>query len=128
VASEELKTAGKPAKILLTTDQSELTPDWNDVAYVTATVVDENGVLVPTAGNLIAFQVQGPGLITAVDNGSINDHDPFQASQRHAFEGRCVAIVKASLPSGKITITARAANLAPATLQMETKAAPAAGE
>ena len=62
----ELRTAGKPAKIVLAADRKRIEFDFDDVSTVTATVVDEHGVLVPGTDNLIAFRIAGPGLIAAV--------------------------------------------------------------
>jgi beta-galactosidase len=109
--SFELKTAGKRAKVLLSVDKSTITNDWNDVVFVTAAVVDENGVLVPDADNLINFEAKGVGTIAAVDSADNTDHDPFQSTKRKAFEGRCVAFIKANNASGKITVTAQSAGL-----------------
>jgi beta-galactosidase len=111
VAAYELRTAGKPAKVVLTPDRNVLTPVWDDVVYVSATVVDEQGVMVPNAGDLITFKINGPGVVTAVDSGDVASHEPFQASERRAYQGRCFAIVKATAGSGKITITASASGL-----------------
>ena len=44
VATQELKSAGTPAKILLSADKKSIENSWDDVSYITATVVDENGV------------------------------------------------------------------------------------
>ncbi len=111
VATDELLTAGKPAKIILRPDRKTLANDWDDVARVTATLADENGVAVPGAGDLIAFRISGPGVIAAVDNGGNTSHEPFQAGERRAIEGRCVAFVKAAAASGKIILTATAPGL-----------------
>jgi beta-galactosidase len=111
VATDELRTAGAPAKIVLTANRDQLPSDWNEVAFVRATVVDAHGVLVPSATHLITFKVSGPGVIAAVDNADNASHEPFPASERHAFQGRCVAFVKASAPSGKIVLTASAPGL-----------------
>ncbi|HKC63228.1 MAG TPA: glycoside hydrolase family 2 TIM barrel-domain containing protein [Pyrinomonadaceae bacterium] len=111
VATYELRTAGKPSKILLKTDQSNLAPAWDDVAFVEATVVDENGVVVPGASDLITFKVTGPGVVVAVDSADNNSHEPFQSSERKAYQGRCFAILKASASSGRITLMASAAGL-----------------
>jgi beta-galactosidase len=119
-ASEELRTAGKAAKILLTTDRPRLTADWDDVAYVTATVVDRDGVMVPGAGDLVRFPVSGPGVIAAVDNADIASHESFQGRERHAYQGRCVAILRAN-GSGEITVAASAEGLAGGTLKLEAK-------
>jgi beta-galactosidase len=110
-ASYELSTAGKPAQIALTADCNSLAHLWDDVVYVTATVVDENGVLVPNAGDLITFKISGPGVVAAVESADNNSHEPFQASERHAYQGRCFAILKATAAQGKITIGASASGL-----------------
>lgn len=112
VATHELRTAGKPAKIILTADRSRIAPTWDDVSYITAKVVDENGVLVPTANDLIVFKVTGPGVVAAVDSADNSSHEPFQASQRRAYQGLCFAMLKAKAPRGQITITASASGLA----------------
>ena len=107
----ELKTAGKPAKILLTVDKSKLTNDWNDVVFVTATVVDANGVSIPDAENMIRFNASGAGFIAAVDSADNTDHDPFQSQQRKAYQGRCIAYIKTNKVSGAIGVTASADGL-----------------
>jgi beta-galactosidase len=107
----ELRTAGKPAKILLAADRNRLEPIWDDVAYISATVVDENGVLVPNAADLIAFKTSGDGVVAAVESGDNSSHEPFQASERRAYQGRCFAILKATRTPGRITIEASASGL-----------------
>ena len=111
VATDELRTAGAPAKIILTTSLDRLPSDWNEVAFVRATVVDARGILVPSATNLVTFKISGPGMIAAVDNADNASHELFQAGERHAFQGKCVAFVKASAASGKIFLTASAPGL-----------------
>ena len=119
VATHELHTAGKAAKLLLDVDRKKLTNNWNDVAYVTVTVADENNVRCPWADELISFELSGPGKIIAVDNADLTSHESFQGSERHAFHGRCIAILKAAATSGKITLTASAPSLKPATIDIE---------
>jgi beta-galactosidase len=126
VARDELRTAGSSSKIELTTETETLTPTWDDVAYIQATVVDANGVRVPRADDIVRFSVDGPAKVIAVDNGSIVSHEPFQSNKRHAFQGRCVAIVRATEPGRTITINAEADGLEPGQIQLETTAADAA--
>jgi beta-galactosidase len=121
VATHELRTAGKPAKIMLAADRGRLARDWDDVVYVTASVVDANGVLVPGADQLIAFRTTGPGVIAAVDSADNASHESFQASERHAFQGQCLAIVKARAGSGRIAVTASSPGLASATVNIEAR-------
>ncbi|HTK37011.1 MAG TPA: glycoside hydrolase family 2 TIM barrel-domain containing protein [Pyrinomonadaceae bacterium] len=118
VAEYELRTAGKPAKILLSSDKPTVANNWNDVVYVTAAVVDANGVIVPTADDLIEFSAKGSGFIAAVDSADNTDHDPFQSTKRKAFAGRCVAYIKTKGRSGEIMVSARSANLRSNTLTL----------
>ncbi len=111
VAFYQLRTAGKPANVVLTADRNFLAPVWDDVVYVTATVLDLNGVIVPNAGNLITFKIRGPGVVAAVESADNSSHEPFQVSERRAYQGRCFAILKARAASGRITIRASASGL-----------------
>jgi len=122
-AAHELKTAGRPARVLVSADRARLAHHWDDVVYVEATVVDANGVVVPNASDLISFRVEGPGRIAAVDNGDLASHEPFQAAGRRAYQGRCFAVLKATAPRGRVRLTASAAGLAAGSVNVE--AAPA---
>lgn len=105
-ATAELRTAGEPARIVLSANRSAVTASFDDVALVTATIVDANGVVVPGAADLVTFSADGPGAIVAVDSADNASHEPFQATSRRAFRGRCVAFVRATDGTGSITITA----------------------
>jgi len=111
IATYELRTAGKPARIMLTADRSQIAPTWDDVSYITARIVDENGVLVPGANDLVVFEVAGPGVVAAVDSGNNTSHEPFQATSRKAYQGLCFALIKAKGSRGQITISAKASGL-----------------
>jgi len=119
-ATYELKTAGKPSSIMLSADRSTLAPDWDDVVYVSATVVDEHGVLVPSAGDLITFKISGPGVVAALDSGNNNSHEQFQAMERKAYQGRCFALLKATAAAGRITLEASASGLKSKTITVNT--------
>jgi beta-galactosidase len=114
VASEELRTAGRPAAVILACDHATLAPSYDSVATVEATVVDANGVVVPDAADILSFTVAGPGVIAAVDSGDHRSHEPFHSDRRAAYQGRCVAFVRASASSGQITLSATAPGLAAA--------------
>jgi beta-galactosidase len=54
-----------------------------------------------------------------VGNGDNASHEPFQASERHAFQGQCFAILKATAPSGQVTLTASAPSLTGSAITIE---------
>jgi len=117
-ATFELRTAGKPAKIVLTPDKHTVTNTWEDVVFVKVAVVDENGALVPDADNLINFTAEGAGFVAAVDNADSNSHEPYQATQRKVFQGMCLALVKANGDRGKLKLTASSQGLTSAVIEL----------
>jgi beta-galactosidase len=124
VATHELRTAGAPARVALEADCRELSPGWDEVGLVRATVVDAAGTPVPGASPVVTFRVDGPGTVAAVDNADNSSHEPFQAAQRSAYRGRCVAFVRATGDAGTITITASADGLADGRVAIEAAAPP----
>ncbi len=121
VLTKEVKTAGAPAKILLKADRSKLKRDGKDLSFITATVVDEEGVVVPYADNNIRFTLSGPGFIAGVDNGDPTSHQSFKANQRKAFHGLALAIIQNTGVKGKINVSAAAPGLAGSALVLEVK-------
>jgi beta-galactosidase len=121
VVSSVLKTAGKPARIVLSADSPDqpLTPDWNDVRCVTATLVDASGTRIPDSATLVHFSASGPASVIAVDSGNMVDHEPLQAAQRKLYDGNVTALLRATGSAGKVTITAAADGVAPGIITLE---------
>lgn len=111
VATDELKTAGKPSRVELVADRRQISPGWDEVVFVTATIVDDQGVRCPQSQDTLAFTVAGPGTIMATDNGDPANHISFPEPNRAAFGGRAVAIVKAGASSGRVTVRVAASGL-----------------
>jgi beta-galactosidase len=122
IIHHELRTAEQPVQIVLTADRPQLTSTWDDVVCVTATVVDADGTVVPTANQAIDFSADGLGAIVAVDSADNESHESFQASLRRAYQGRCVAYVKAAGNSGEVRVRAQSRGLADATLSIHVHA------
>ena len=94
-ATDTVKTADAPAKLLLELDHTLIHADGQDLAYVTVTVADKSGVIAPRAANRVKFELDGPGEIVATDNGDATSLEPFQSTERNAFNGMAVAIIRA---------------------------------
>ena len=123
VAQDELRTAGKAEKIVLSTETKNLSPGFDNVAIIRARIVDADGITVPRADDLISFNISGPGVIAAVDNADPASIESFQASQRHAYHGECVAFVKAT-GTGNIALTASRPDWEPATVTIPARLLP----
>jgi beta-galactosidase len=76
IATDQVETTGEPAAIQLIPDRATIKANGEDVSIITVQVNDAQGRMVPTAGNEIAFGIQGPGKIIGVGNGDPSSHEP----------------------------------------------------
>jgi len=109
-ATDVVRTTGVAAELTLKADRTKIAADGKDLSFVTVTVTDEKGRLVPRSKNHIKFEIEGPGEIVAVDNGDATSFESFQAKERNAYNGLALVIVRANQP-GKITLKAHADGL-----------------
>jgi len=115
--TDVMRTTGAAAELTLKADRAKIAADGKDLSFVTVTVADAKGQLVPRSKNHIQFEVEGPGEIVAVDNGDATSFESFQAKERNAYNGLALVIVRANQP-GKITLKAHADGLKDATTRI----------
>ncbi len=111
------RTAGRGTRLSLVCERDTLPCDWEQVAYLTATVLDDQGVRSPNGGEQIRFSVSGPGEIVSLDNSDVYSHERYKTDRRTAYKGRVVAIVRAT-GEGVIRVTASAAGLPDAVVEV----------
>lgn len=121
VLTKEIKTAGAPAKIILTADRSSIKADGKDLSFVTVTVVDKDGNMVPDAANLVKFNISGNGFIAGTDNGCETDLTSFKSTERKAFNGLALAVLQSNGKAGNIKLTATSDGLSYANIDIQTK-------
>jgi beta-galactosidase len=120
VLEQVIRTAGKPAKLVLSADRSKISADGKDLSFVTIKVTDADGNMIPDAAQLINFNLDGDGVITAVDNGSPISHESFKARQRKAFNGLALAIIQSGEKASTLKLTASSEGLESASIEIET--------
>ncbi|HVM59769.1 MAG TPA: beta-galactosidase GalA [Verrucomicrobiae bacterium] len=76
VASAKVETTGAPAALQLAPHRTTVNADGEDVSVVTVQANDTQGRMVPTASNLVTFEIAGPGKIIGVGNGDPSSHEP----------------------------------------------------
>lgn len=103
--SVTLQTAGKAKTIRLTADHTKLKADGQDLAFITVEMLDANGVVNPTADNLLTASVKGPATIVAFGNADIKDCDPYTDSTHKVWKGRALLVVRSMAKKGKVTVT-----------------------
>ena len=111
VCNKSFMTAGRASNIHLSANRETIQANQTDIVYIEVQVADDNGVMLPDAGHLIEFEINGPATILGVENGDILDLDPNKSSQRKVFMGKCLLLVQATNEKGSIEIVARSNRL-----------------
>ena len=94
--------------------------DNQDLVYVTAEIVDSKGRVVPNASDRIAFTVSGAGTIEATGSADIKDTEGSHRTDRNAWKGRAMAIVKSTPRAGKIVLRATSPSLKSSSITLRT--------
>ena len=121
-AEDSVKTTGPAERLTLKADRATIDADGNDLSFVTVSVVDRSGLIVPRAKNRVRFELSGPGEIVAVDNGDATSHEPFQAKERAAYNGLCLVVVRSKAgAAGGIKLRASSEGLKPADVNIRSR-------
>lgn len=111
VCEKEITTAGRPTRVVLSSNRDSIKANGQDLVYITVRIEDEEGNLVPEADNLIEFTIEGEGSLVGLGNGDPCSHEDFKASCRKAFNGLCLAIVQSTQNRGELSLTATSSGL-----------------
>ncbi|MEN2399007.1 sugar-binding domain-containing protein [Flavobacterium sp. MC2016-06] len=110
VLEKEIHTAGEASKIALNADKTTIKNDTYDLVYVTVSIIDKDGNVLPNATDLINFEVLGGGKLVGVDNGYQANLDSFKANSCKLFNGKCIAIIQSNGKKENIQLKASTGN------------------
>ena len=105
---QAIRTAGKPAQLQLETwtqAGGQLKADGADLAFITVSLTDTKGNLIPDANDQLTFEVKGAGTFEAVCNGDATSLEPFTKPTMRLFCGQLVVIVRSAKHAGTLTLT-----------------------
>ena len=130
VATDSVSTSSTPYTIQAVADKTVLKADGTSLSYVECTVVDENGNMVPDADNLVKFAVSGKASIVGVDNGKqesaelykYDNVDKNSYSERMAYNGKVLVILKSEKEAGDALLTISSDNLKTAQVALKVTA------
>lgn len=90
-ATDKLQTTGRPYALRVTADTDRL-DESSPLAHVTVEVVDENGVRIPLADNMVKCEVES-GVLLGLEGTGNTDMSHPRATERRASNGRVLAYV-----------------------------------
>lgn len=119
VASESVRTAGKPYALHLECDRTSIARDGEDLAYVTVSVVDKDGNTVPADTREVFASVSGAGEFRAIANGDPCSLEMFHHPHMHLFAGKLTVIVRSKANAeGPVLLKVNAKGLKAAELEL----------
>ncbi len=107
----DLKTSGPPRKLLAEADDAVLAADGIDLAHITVSITDADGVPVYDAAHEVTWTIDGPARLLGLESGDHASHEDYQAPRRKAFHGRLLGYVQATGAGGTVTIRLTAPGL-----------------
>ncbi len=108
-------------KIILDPDVKTLTANGKDLAFITVSVVDKNGIPCPTASTPLSFKVNGAGNFKAVCNGDPTSLEPFHLPTMQLFSGKLVVIIESTEKAGSIAVKVTGKGLKTGQLELQSK-------
>lgn len=109
VVRDEQRTPYAPARVVLKSEKPALDAAGEDVAFIEADVVDDNGTIVPGAHPWIHFEIKGPG------------HFLGQMVDIDAISGVAAINVQTDGDKGEIAVNASSPGLQTGTIRIESR-------
>ena len=117
-ASETIRTASAPARIVLNADRTAISSKGDDLTFVTVSLADKDGTPCPTATNAMRFRVSGAATFRAACNGDATSLVPFCSTEMPLFSGQLVVVVQGQKP-GRATLTVSTDGLPDESVEIE---------
>ena len=115
---QTLRTAGQPSALKLDVWTAQmgsvctLNASGDDLAFITVSLTDTDGNLIPDAADQLTFEVMGAGTFEAVCNGDATSLESFKSPTMKLFNGQLVVIVRSARQPGILTLKVTDTNLA----------------
>lgn len=105
-------TTGAAACVDAEVDRKELLGDGRDLAYISLSVQDKAGHVVPTDCRRVTVSVEGPAELMGCCNGNPIDQTCMQSPKQEFFNGRLCVVVRAKRKGiGTVKVTIKPADL-----------------
>lgn len=84
-----------------------LKADGQDLVFITVSLLDARGTLIPDANDQLVFEVSGAGSFKAVCNGDPTSLEVFTEPTMKLFAGQLVVVCQAGKEKGQLTLTVK---------------------
>lgn len=102
-----IKTAGKAKQLELSADKVMINRGAENLSFITVSMVDKDGTLVPDADDEIEVMVSGAGHFRGICNGDATSLEVFTEPRMKLFAGQLVIVVEAGDNAGQMNVKVR---------------------
>jgi beta-galactosidase len=113
-----LRSAKGPVRLGAELDRSEITAHPLDLAYLSVTLVDDEGALFGNADRSVGVSVVGPGVLQALGSANPETTEGFGDATCRTFDGRALAVVRPPGP-GHMVVTVTADECDPRSVRID---------
>ncbi len=99
-----LRSAAAATKLRLSVDDERVRADGQDLIFVTIEAIDRRGVWQPHATPRVTLSIEGAGTLAALGSGDLTSLDSYAGSVRDLYQGRALAVIRATDQPGRITL------------------------
>ncbi|MBQ2821074.1 MAG: DUF4982 domain-containing protein [Thermoguttaceae bacterium] len=100
IGRRTLRTAGETAAIRLTPEKTSFGGN-DDLIFILAEAVDEDGVLSPNEMRSFSVSVEGPAELVGIGNGNPMGYDPLTDGVHQLFYGKAMIVLRSTDGNGK---------------------------
>lgn len=123
VDRKTIQTTNAPHAIQLGADRETYCADGEDVIIISASIIDSEGRVVPTANDLISMDCPTGLTFLGSGNGSPTCHEANKTSDRSAYNGFAQFLFKVGREVGELTLSASSSDLETGSCTVRTAAA-----
>ncbi len=119
IASHSLTSGDTETVLTLKADKTQLRANGQDLCFVALAFTDANGELKPFVEQRIELAVNGAATLAGFGSALGKTDEVFDKTYHDSYRGRALAVLRAGTQTGKTTITATSAGVAPVTIELD---------
>ena len=102
ISKSSLHSAGKTTELHADVDRAMI--KHNDLAYISISLTDENGILKAATQKSVTIAVEGAGVLQGFGSADPYSKENFFDETRTTFNGRLLAAIRSGYQNGEITV------------------------
>lgn len=118
VSRDFIESSGKPCKIVLVPEKTQMSADGHDVVYVSVDVLDENDKPVTDAEVILSAAVDGEGVLAGFGTGRPVTEEIYSDYNTITFGGHATAVLRSGYEKGVVHLKVSASGLNDASVEI----------